>query len=172
MFHRPPKKYSEYLVNVPQSIDWMLKSIWELNKGGGGGSGVSKIIAGDNITIDPITGVGDVTINSEDTVTVRTVDSYSATAGQTVFAITAVSYDFIDVYVNGARLIDSEYTVSPTSIALISAAESGDEVVLVSYYNTSIVPGGLSGTDELFDIDGGTFTSPSVSFSFDAGSFV
>lgn len=35
MFHRPPKKYSEYLVNVPQSIDWILKSIWKLNAGGG-----------------------------------------------------------------------------------------------------------------------------------------
>lgn len=33
MFHRPPKKYSEYLVNVEQSIDWMLKMLWKLKKG-------------------------------------------------------------------------------------------------------------------------------------------
>lgn len=33
MFHRPPKKYSEYLVNVPQSIDWILKTLWKLKKG-------------------------------------------------------------------------------------------------------------------------------------------
>lgn len=139
MFHRPPKKYSEYLVNVPQSIDWILKSIWELNKGGGGGSGVSKIIAGDNITIDPVTGVGDVTINSSSgTVTVRTVDSYLATAGQTNFTITAATYDFVDVYLNGARLISSEYSVSTGVVTLVSAAELNDEIILISYYNTSI----------------------------------
>lgn len=34
MILRPPKKYSEYLVNVPQSIDFILKSIWKLNTGG------------------------------------------------------------------------------------------------------------------------------------------
>lgn len=33
MFHRPPKKYSEYLVNVEQSIDWILKTLWKLKKG-------------------------------------------------------------------------------------------------------------------------------------------
>ena len=56
--------------------------------GGGGSSGVSKIIAGTNISISPTTGLGDVTINADSTVTVRTVDSYSATASQTNFTIT------------------------------------------------------------------------------------
>lgn len=171
MFHRPPKKYSEYLVNVPQSIDWILKSIWELNKGGGGGSGVSKIIAGDNITIDPITGIGDVTINSDSTVTVRTVDSYLATEGQTDFNITASPYDFVDVYINGARLIDSEYSIAAGIVTIVSPAELGDEVVLISYNNTNIIPGS-SGVNEEFNLDGGTFISPSVSFSFDGGDFV
>jgi hypothetical protein len=35
-----------------------------LNATGGGGGGVSKIIAGTNVTISPTTGLGDVTINS------------------------------------------------------------------------------------------------------------
>ena len=46
MFHRPPKKYSEYLVNVPQSIDWMLKSIWKLNKYISGGTNSNVLIDG------------------------------------------------------------------------------------------------------------------------------
>lgn len=32
--------------------------------GGGGGGGVTKIVAGDNVTIEPVEGVGEVTINS------------------------------------------------------------------------------------------------------------
>jgi hypothetical protein len=61
MFHRPPKKYSEYLVNVEQSIDWILKMLWRVKKGEGI---VTKINAGSNITIDPVTGTGEVTISS------------------------------------------------------------------------------------------------------------
>ena len=39
MFLRPPKNYREYLVNVPQAIDWILKSIWELKSNYGSNSG-------------------------------------------------------------------------------------------------------------------------------------
>ena len=49
MFHRPPKKYSEYLVNVPQSIDWILKSIWRFNKfieNSGGSNNSNTLIDG------------------------------------------------------------------------------------------------------------------------------
>lgn len=106
--------------------------------GGGGSSGVSKIIAGTNINISPTTGLGDVTINADSTVTVRTVDSYTATAGQTNFTITATSYDFVDVYLNGARLIASEYSVAAGVVTLVSAAELDDEIILVSYYNASL----------------------------------
>lgn len=52
---RPPTKYSEYLVDVRKSIDYILKRV--------NASYVSKIIAGDNITISPSTGQGDVTIS-------------------------------------------------------------------------------------------------------------
>lgn len=50
MFHRPPKKYSEYLVNVPQSIDWILKSIWRINKIIGNNSGGNMTIDGGSFT--------------------------------------------------------------------------------------------------------------------------
>jgi len=38
--------------------------------GGGGGGGVNSIIAGTNITIDPVTGLGNVTINSSPAITI------------------------------------------------------------------------------------------------------
>lgn len=52
---RPPTKYSEYLVDVRKSIDYILKRV--------NAKYVSKIIAGENITISPATGQGDVTIS-------------------------------------------------------------------------------------------------------------
>lgn len=61
MFNRPPKKYSEYLVNIPQSIDWILKMLWGIKKGE---NVVTKINAGSNIAIDPTTGRGEVTIGT------------------------------------------------------------------------------------------------------------
>lgn len=52
---RPPTKYSEYLVDVRKSIDYILKRV--------NAKYVSKIIAGENITISPSSGEGDVTIS-------------------------------------------------------------------------------------------------------------
>jgi hypothetical protein len=101
-----------------------------------GVGGVTKIIGGDNITISPSGGTGDVTINAS--TTVRTVDSYVATEGQYVFDVTASEFDFIDVYINGARLVSSEYSVSSGLASLLVPAEANDEVVLISYYTTSI----------------------------------
>jgi hypothetical protein len=101
-----------------------------------GVGGVTKIIGGDNITISPSGGTGDVTINAS--TTVRTVDSYVATEGQYVFDVTASEFDFIDVYINGARLVSSEYSVSSGVVSVLVPAEANDEVVLISYYTTSI----------------------------------
>jgi hypothetical protein len=70
--------------------------------------------------------------------TVRTVDTYLATAGQVNFTITAASYDFLDVYVNGARLISSEYTVASSTVTLSVAAELNDEIIILSYYSASL----------------------------------
>lgn len=52
---RPPTKYSEYLIDVRKSIDYILKRV--------NAKYVSRIIAGENITISPSSGEGDVTIS-------------------------------------------------------------------------------------------------------------
>lgn len=71
--------------------------------------------------------------------TLRTIDSYNASEGQSSFAITASEFDFLDVYLNGARLISSEYTVSGSNVILSSAAELDDEVIIISYDNSSVI---------------------------------
>lgn len=73
-----------------------------------------------------------------DSTTVRTIDHYNATEGQTNFIISAASYDFVDVYLNGARLILTEYTIAGNTISLVSPAELNDEIVLISYFSASI----------------------------------
>lgn len=60
MILRPPKNYNEYSVSVPMSIDWMLKMLWKIKNGV-----VNRIIAGNNISISPADGMGDVTINAD-----------------------------------------------------------------------------------------------------------
>ena len=106
--------------------------------GVGGGGGVSSIIAGSNITINPIDGKGDVTINADGgTVTIRTVDEFIASEGQTDFVI-SVAFDFFDVYLNGARLIESEYTLVVNTVSLVSPAEVDDEIIIISYKDTGL----------------------------------
>lgn len=61
MILRPPKNYNEYSVSVPMSIDWMLKTLQKVVKGE---NVVTKITAGTNITISPVGGTGEVTINA------------------------------------------------------------------------------------------------------------
>jgi len=103
-----------------------------------GVGGVDSIIAGNNISISPVSGTGDVTINADTTTTVRTLDAYTASEGQTDFTITAANFDFVDVYINGARLIESEYTIASNVVTLNVAAELDDEINLISYYTASI----------------------------------
>lgn len=73
----------------------------------------------------------------EGNVTVRTINSYIATEGQTNFII-SVAFDFFDIYLNGARLIESEFTISVNTISLVSPAEVGDEIIIVSYKDTGM----------------------------------
>lgn len=73
----------------------------------------------------------------------RFINTYTATAGQTVFTATSgYSLGYIDVYLNGVKLSNSgaDYTASDgTTITLTQAASAGDVVELVAY-----LPRGLS----------------------------
>jgi hypothetical protein len=57
------------------------KTNYTINSTGGGGGAVSSIIAGTGITIDPVSGVGDVTINSD----VNPADYYTASQADGLF---------------------------------------------------------------------------------------
>ena len=90
---------------------------------------------------------------------VRRVHTYSATASQTTFSGagaegTSLSYkdsNFVDVYQNGVKLGDADYTAtSGTSIVLGTGASASDLVVIVVFDVFSVA-------DTVSKADGGTF---------------
>lgn len=101
--------------------------------------GVTQIVAGTNVTISPVGGTGAVTINSSGgggSAYSRT--TFTATAGQTAFTVTyAVGY--LQIYVNGVLLTDSDYTASSgTGFTLNVACVVGD-IVEALVITTSVV---------------------------------
>ena len=90
---------------------------------------------------------------------VRRVHTYTATASQTTFSGagaegTSLSYkdsNFVDVYQNGIKLGDADYTsTSGTSIVLAQGASVSDLVVVVVFDVFSV-------SDTVSKADGGTF---------------
>jgi hypothetical protein len=69
----------------------------------------------------------------------RTDNNYTATAGQTTFSLT-YTVGLIDVYVNGVRLTDSEYTASNgTSVVFNEALFGGESVDIIAYTSSGSV---------------------------------
>ena len=112
-------------------------------------SGIStfnKISAGSTTGTDgqylKSTGVG---VTWADFPVVRTGFSTIATAGQTGFS-TSYNVGFIDVYVNGIRLTDSEFTANDgTNIGLSTACFGGEYVDIIAYSTISTGSGGGGG---------------------------
>jgi hypothetical protein len=100
----------------------------------------------------------------------RTITTFTATAGQTTFSVT-YTQGLIDVYYNGSCLAQSEYTATNgTSIILATACQVNDIVVVYAYnYSVGAYSGiGGSGTTNFVP----KFTSSSVignSLIFDNG---
>lgn len=65
----------------------------------------------------------------------RSQASYSATAGQTLFALN-FSGNNVDVYINGIKLDSSDYTIGTNQVTLLTGADLGDNVELVGYMLT------------------------------------
>lgn len=69
----------------------------------------------------------------------RTTYEVIATAGQTTFSA-GYTVGFLDVYINGVKLVATDYTASNgTSVVLNNGCVLGDEVVIVAYgtFNTA-----------------------------------
>ena len=88
----------------------------------------------------------------------QTRDSFTCTAGQTVFATGGYTPQFLDVYLNGVFLSNgTDYTASNGSdVVLTSGASSGDTLEVVAY--TTFEVANVSGGG-MFKGDNGTVGS-------------
>jgi hypothetical protein len=70
---------------------------------------------------------------------------YTATAGQTTFAVTYTAGSIEGVYRNGIKLGTADYTASSgTNIVLASGATAGDLICIVSFTNVGSVAAGVN----------------------------
>jgi hypothetical protein len=65
----------------------------------------------------------------------RTIETYTATEGQTIFSTTATAeVGNVDVYINGFKLLTSDYSVTNShTITLITGSSAGEEVEINLY---------------------------------------
>lgn len=87
--------------------------------------------------------------------TLRTIQTYTATSGQTVFSFTH-SPNELDVYINGVKLSSSEYTDSSIDVTLINPSFAGDIVELIGYGIMGIGVASTTGISGVTVLDEGT----------------
>ena len=89
------------------------------------GSGIRYVVADEN---------GLMTAQTASTV-LKTTQTYTASAGQTTFSVTnGYSTGYVDVFINGSKLNDSEFTdTSGTDVLLLTASFDNDIVEVVKY---------------------------------------
>ena len=84
----------------------------------------------------------------------QTRDTFTATSGQTSFATSGYTPDFLDVFLNGVHLVNgTDYTASNGSdVVLTSGATTGDNLEVVSYstyeVNAQTYTGGLTAKND------------------------
>ena len=95
--------------------------------------------------------------------TMRTTSTITASAGQTTFSFT-YNVGFLDVFINGTKLTDSEFTATNgSSVVLAVGCFVGDIVDLVSY-NT--VSGGGSGGGVNIQDEGSQLSTTATTLNF------
>jgi hypothetical protein len=134
----------------------------------GGSVGVTSAYIADSLNIDGKIGInnnygldGSYLVSTGTGVTwknlpgLRYSQTYTATAGLSTFSFSYNPSGGIDVYVNGVRLSESEYSaVNGTSIVLDQGCYDGDTVDLVAY-SVSALGVGVSGITGLTVLDEG-----------------
>jgi len=72
--------------------------------------------------------------NAVDSTAYRTVTEFTATAGQVDFTVPSYQIGYINVYRNGVRLGDADFTATTgTSVTLTDAADAGDLISVESF---------------------------------------
>lgn len=94
----------------------------------------------------------------------QTRDNFTATAGQTSFATSGYTPGYLDVYLNGVRLDESDYTATNGSDVVLDTGAAVDDVVTVVAFQTFEVAG-----DEFTLTDITAQDSNGIQFNTDEG---
>jgi hypothetical protein len=87
----------------------------------------------------------------------RSTSTETATSGQTAFSF-SYNINYLDVFLNGVKLADSDYTATDGSnITLSEAAFSGDKLEFISYSTVSTGVGGGGGAIAGIDTTGTSY---------------
>jgi hypothetical protein len=93
----------------------------------------TTVVLTDALTVGQIVEIDNFLTAFLPTNALRTVTTFTATAGQTTFAVT-YTQGLIDVFYNGSNLAQSEYTATNgTSVVLATACQLNDIVVVYAY---------------------------------------
>jgi hypothetical protein len=78
----------------------------------------------------------------ENFTSLRSVYNYSATESQTEFIAAGINTGFVDVYLNGIRLDDANYSIIGIGVSLNVGAFGGDEVTVIGFNTVNASAGG------------------------------
>ena len=84
----------------------------------------------------------------------QTRDSFTCTAGQTSFATSGFTPNFLDVYLNGVKLTATDYTASNGSdVVLASGAAAGDVLEVVAFTTFDVVTDTITAAGTALTLD-------------------
>jgi len=78
--------------------------------------------------------------------------AFTATAGQTTFAISGYSVGFVDVYMNGVKLAAADYTATNGSDVVLATAALVNDIIEIVAFTSFVVSGGLAAVNNLSDV--------------------
>jgi hypothetical protein len=81
-------------------------------------------------------------ITWENFTSLRSVYNYSATESQKEFTAAGINTGFVDVYLNGIRLDDANYSIIGIGVSLNVGAFDGDEVTVIGFNTVNASAGG------------------------------
>jgi hypothetical protein len=84
----------------------------------------------------------------------RSVYNYSATESQKEFIAAGINTGFVDVYLNGIRLDDANYSIIGIGVSLNVGAFGGDEVTVIGFNTVNASAGGGVGGGESYSPTG------------------
>ena len=84
----------------------------------------------------------------------QTRNSFTCTAGQTSFATSGFTPNFLDVYLNGVKLTETDYTASNGSdVVLASGAAAGDVLEVVAFSTFDVVTDTITAAGTALTLD-------------------